>query len=143
MRKGSAFQPDEGEENEAWEDENITGTIADLQAGHTSHVAGMIYARGIMEMAGAVADRRLQFRTSSTDWHRFLGFQMDSEDGKPKKRKRAPFECEAEQSRASRWARLRRMDVDGQLRQTIGKKAQFRGVQREAIQAIVAGERQV
>jgi superfamily II DNA helicase RecQ len=27
-----------------------------------------------MEQAGAVADRRQQFRTSSTDWHRFLGF---------------------------------------------------------------------
>jgi hypothetical protein len=45
-----------------------------MQAGHTVHVAGMIYARGIIEQAGAVADRRQQFQTSSTDWHRFLGF---------------------------------------------------------------------
>ena len=140
MRKGSAFQADEGDENKAWDDENMAGMIADLQAGHTSHVAGMIYARGIMEMAGAVADRRLQFRMSSTDWHRFLGFQMDGEEDNSKKRKRAPFECEADQARASRWARLRKMDVDAQLQQMMGKTAEFRGVQREAIQAIVAGK---
>ena len=52
----------------------MAGLIANLQARHTSHVAGMIYARGIMEMLGAVANRRLQFCTLSTDWHWFLGF---------------------------------------------------------------------
>src|SRR5205814_10318408 len=59
MRKSTAFHKDEDEdeENEDWNEENITSAIADEQAGHTSHIAGMIYARGIMEQAGAVADR--------------------------------------------------------------------------------------
>jgi hypothetical protein len=35
--------------------------IADEQAGHTAHIAGMIYVRGIIEQARVVADRRQQF----------------------------------------------------------------------------------
>ncbi|KIV98742.1 uncharacterized protein PV09_09494 [Verruconis gallopava] len=48
--------------------------IEDLQAGYGSHIAGMVYARGLFEMDGAIASRRQQFRTSSIDWHRFLAF---------------------------------------------------------------------
>jgi peptide subunit release factor RF-3 len=69
LRKSTAFQAKEGEENEEWNKENVTSAIADMQAGHTVHVARIIYARGIIEQAGAVADRRQQFRTLSTDWH--------------------------------------------------------------------------
>jgi hypothetical protein len=32
-----------------------------MQARHTVHVAGIVYARGIIEQAGAVADKRQQF----------------------------------------------------------------------------------
>jgi hypothetical protein len=32
--------------------------IADLQAGYTAHIAGLIYARGIMELAGAFRSLR-------------------------------------------------------------------------------------
>jgi hypothetical protein len=71
-----------------------------MQAGHTVHIAGIIYARGITEQAGAVADRRQQFRTSSTDWHRFLAFQADMEHERGcRKRKRAPFESEANKAK--------------------------------------------
>nr|GEZ17793.1 RecQ helicase L2 [Tanacetum cinerariifolium] len=143
LRKSTAFRTEEGEENEAWEEENSEGNTADLQAGHTAHIAGMVYARGIMELAGVVADRRQQFRASSTDWHRFLGFQADGEDDNPRKRKRAPFECEADEARVDRWARLRKMDTAAQLQRMMGKTAEFRGVQKEAIEAIVAGRSHV
>jgi hypothetical protein len=62
-----AFRTEEGEDNEEWNKENAAMFVADKQAGHTAHVAGMVYARGIMEQAGAVADRRQQFWMSSTD----------------------------------------------------------------------------
>jgi hypothetical protein len=75
LRGSTAFKTEEGDENEAWDKENAGASIADEQAGHTAHVAGLIYARGIMEQAGVVADKRQQFRASSSDWHRFLGFQ--------------------------------------------------------------------
>jgi hypothetical protein len=67
LRGSAAFQPEEGDENKEWNKENIEASIADEQAGHTSHIAGLVYARGIMELAGAVADKRQQFRMSSTD----------------------------------------------------------------------------
>jgi hypothetical protein len=141
LRGSAAFRTEEGEENEEWAEENIGASIADEQAGHSAHVAGLIYARGIMEQAGAVADKRQQFRTSSTDWHRFLGFGAGAEEEKAsKKRKRAPFESEADEARIDRWGRLRRMDTAAQLQQMMGKAAEFRGVQKEAIEAIVAGK---
>ena len=39
--------------------------ILDLQAGHGSHVAGMIYARAILEALGEVASIRQQYRNAS------------------------------------------------------------------------------
>ncbi|RYO48247.1 hypothetical protein AA0116_g12773 [Alternaria tenuissima] len=103
LRGSTAFRADEGDENEEWNEENTWSAIADMQAGHTVHIAGMIYARGIMEQAGAVADKRQQFRMSSTDWHRFLGFQVGvADDDGCKKRKRAPFESEADEARMDR-----------------------------------------
>ncbi|CAN9283890.1 unnamed protein product [Alternaria alternata] len=144
LRGSTAFRTEEGDNNEEWNQENTAAFVADEQAGHTAHVAGMIYARGIMEQAGAVADRRRQFRMSSTDWHRFLGFQADVQDDEEcKKRKRAPFESEADEARIDRWGRLRKMDTAAQLQRMMGKAAEFRGVQKEAIEAIVAGKSHV
>ncbi|KAI1663164.1 DEAD/DEAH box helicase [Pyrenophora tritici-repentis] len=132
---------DEGEENKEWAEEQAGDSIADEQAGHTSHVAGLVYARGIMEQSGAVADRRQQFRASSTDWHRFLGFQAGLDDQRrSSKRKRAPFESEADEARVDRWQRLRKMDARAQLKRMMGEEAKFRGVQEAAIKAITAGE---
>jgi hypothetical protein len=61
LRKSTAFQAEEGDENKEWNKENARSAIADMQAGHTVHVARIIYARGIIEQAGVVADRRQQF----------------------------------------------------------------------------------
>jgi hypothetical protein len=74
LRKSAAFQAGEGDENEEWNEENIASVIADMQTGHTVHVAGILYTRGIVERAGKVAERRQQFWMSSTDLHQFLGF---------------------------------------------------------------------
>lgn len=129
LRRSTAFTTEEGEENEEWEEENRGVSIADEQAGHTAHIAGMIYARGIMEQAGAVADKRQQFWISSTDWYRFLGFQEGVEEETiSKKRKRAPFESEADEARMDRWGWLRKMDTATQLKRMMSKTATFRGI---------------
>jgi hypothetical protein len=120
LRKSTAFQADEGEEAEEWEEERAAASIADLQAGHTAHIAGMIYARGIIELSGAVADTRQQFRAPSTGWHRFLGFEEREEEKISKKQKRAPFESEAAEARMDRWGRLRKMDTAAHLKRMIG-----------------------
>jgi superfamily II DNA helicase RecQ len=141
LRGSTAFAAEEGEDNEEWKEENMAAIIQDEQSGHTAHVAGMVYARGIMEMAGVTADRRQLFRNSSTDWHRFLGFQSAVDAAADvKKRKRAPFESEADDARMERLERLRKMDPAAQLQRMKGKKAKFRGVQKESIKAIIAGE---
>lgn len=60
-----------------------------------------------MEQFGAVADKRRQFRASSMDWHRFLGFgsaaiKVKEERQATGKRKRAPFDVEADKGRMER-----------------------------------------
>jgi superfamily II DNA helicase RecQ len=54
-----------------------------------------------------------------------------------------PFESEADEARIDRWGRLRKMDRAAQLQRMMGKAAKFRGVQKEAIDAIVAGKSHV
>ncbi|GME31336.1 conserved hypothetical protein [Neofusicoccum parvum] len=154
MRGSSAFRVDEegggenGNEQEQQQQQieveggdRAAAAITDAQAGHTSHTAGLIYARGMMEQAGVVAEKRLLFRASSTDWHRFLGFQsaFKSQEPASRKRKRCPFEDDADEERLDRWARLKRANAKEQLQRLIGKKAEFRSVQEEAVTAIQAG----
>jgi superfamily II DNA helicase RecQ len=131
-----------------WEKEGNKNTaeasIADEQASHTLHVAGLVYTQGIMQQAGAVADKQQQFRASSTNCHRFLGFQADIEDGeKSRKRNRALFESKADKARIDQRGQLRKIDVSAQLKRMMGNSAEFCGVQEAAIKAIAAGESSV
>jgi hypothetical protein len=51
------------------------GTIyGDLQAGHGTHVAGIIYARELMEGENSIISWREKFWRVSHVWHCFLGF---------------------------------------------------------------------
>jgi RecQ family ATP-dependent DNA helicase len=139
MRGSTVFQQEDEDEDEMGD--NPWAEIADLQAGHTSSIAGMIYAREMMERVGVIAERRLLFRLSSEDWHRFLGFDsaIDSIDHTSSKRKRYPFEEEVEEERFERWRRLKRMDMTEQLRGMMGDGASFRSVQQQAMDSIRAG----
>ena len=151
MRGKRKFQDDEGEDDAAaqFDPDSITREIADTQAGHTSHIAGLIYARLILEQSGAVAEKRDWFRASSTDWHEFLGFKgaEQRQDKGPfaalarvlGKRKMNPFQEEMEEERLHRWKRMRKMDAAEQMRQLLGKEARFRSVQEKAIKAIQSG----
>lgn len=47
------------------------GQVVDLQAGHSSHIAGMIYAP---EPAGTLQPLWERFCMTSPDWHQFLAF---------------------------------------------------------------------
>jgi hypothetical protein len=67
LRGSTAFKAEEEDKKEAWDEEQASALIADKQVGYTAHIAGLIYARGIIEQAGAVANKRQQFRASSSD----------------------------------------------------------------------------
>ncbi|KAF7184871.1 hypothetical protein CNMCM7691_007514 [Aspergillus felis] len=117
------------------------GHIADLQAAHSSHVAGMVYGWGIQEQAGSTTHRWEMFRLSSTDWHQFLVFSAPGHPSILGKRKRAPWEDEAEVSRMERRHQLATMDLEAAAQRMTGQPdMRFRGVQDPAMQAIQRGE---
>jgi hypothetical protein len=58
LRRSIAFKAEEGDEKEVWDKKQAGALIADEQAGYTVYIAGLIYARGIMEQARAVANKR-------------------------------------------------------------------------------------
>ncbi|KAL6407509.1 uncharacterized protein AUP68_10341 [Ilyonectria robusta] len=55
---------DEGDEDSPW----------DIQAGHRSLIAGLVYGRLITEGCFETNERRVNFRFISQEWHRLLGF---------------------------------------------------------------------
>lgn len=62
----AAFKTDDDDEDGDWNEDADT-QIADEQAGHSPHIAGMIYARGITEADGVVASKRLKYRGYSEE----------------------------------------------------------------------------
>jgi superfamily II DNA/RNA helicase len=140
------FPRDDEDENAEWDSEHAFQHAADEQAAHSSHVAGMIYARGCMERSGVVAGMRKRFRAVSTEWHRFLQFpvwpagiqrgvgEMDA------KRKRRMFEAAADEEQTARRSRLKRMNAEATLRRMMRAQVSLRSVQGRAMQAIQAGE---
>jgi superfamily II DNA helicase RecQ len=132
---------DEDHQGEVNEDED---DIIDEQGGHVSHIAWSIYARGIGERDGEVANKRAQFRQASVSWHRFLGFESSWEDGRRQRgRVHEPFEQEAEAGRFGRWQALRQVNIQTALEKMMGRGRRFRGVQRDAIQAVMRGDPRV
>ncbi|KAG7405148.1 ATP-dependent DNA helicase Q5 [Fusarium oxysporum f. sp. rapae] len=124
------------------EDDDLDDNPVDLQAGHGTHVAGMIYARELQQGLFSTASMRDKFRAVSRQWHRLFEFQ-DSEEGGVMaaiRRKRAPYDTEQEHNQMQRFRRLQQVDIAGQLRQIMGPSAAFRGQQEAVIRAIIRGE---
>lgn len=72
LQKKHAFDYDEEDEDSDRDvDEDNPEEIHDIQAGHTSWIAGNIYSRGIMEMSGVIASMRERFDHASLEWHQF------------------------------------------------------------------------
>ncbi|EXA31534.1 hypothetical protein FOVG_17156 [Fusarium oxysporum f. sp. pisi HDV247] len=125
------------------EDDDLDDNPVDLQAGHGTHVAGMVYARELQQGLFSTASMRDKFRAVSRQWHRLFEFQ-DSEEGgvmaPTTRRKRAPYDTEREYNQMQRFRRLQQVDIAGQLRQMMGPSAAFRGQQETVIRAIIRGE---
>jgi RecQ family ATP-dependent DNA helicase len=138
---GESGQYGEGGDEDEDED-GIDDNVWDLQAGHGTHVAGMVYAREIQQGVFSTATRRDRFRVISRQWHRFLGFGADDCHGvKPgAKRVRDAFEGAREEARFRRFKRLRQVDIHGRLKQMMGEEVDFRGTQEAVIRAIICGE---
>ncbi|KAG8667999.1 hypothetical protein FPOAC1_007360 [Fusarium poae] len=124
------------------EDDDLDDNPVDLQAGHATHVAGMVYARELQQGLFSTASMRDKFRAVSRQWHRLFEFQDSEESGASAatRRKRAPYDTEREYNRMQRFRRLQQVDIAGQLRQMMGPSAAFRGQQETVIRAIIRGE---
>lgn len=60
--------PEANQDGHGWEEDDLDQNPDnpwDLQSGHSTHIAGMIYARELMEGGNAVIGRREQFRQVS------------------------------------------------------------------------------
>ena len=138
---GSKYRRNIGEDGTEYEDEDgIDDEASDLQAGHGSHVAGMIYARELQQGLSGTALAREKFREVSTKWHRFFGFDMHDTAQPGHKRKREGFESAREEVRFQRLHQLQQVNISGQLQQMMGQGTEFRGQQSSVIRAIIAGD---
>lgn len=134
-------QDETGGEGDEEEGDGLDDNAVDLQTGHGTHVAGMVYARELQQGQFGTAQRRDQFRHVSRQWHRFFDFGAEDRSGVgPVKRGREPFDTAREDTRFRRFARLQQVDMRGQLRMMMGPGAEFRGQQQQVIRAIVRGE---
>lgn len=127
-----------GEEGD--EEESDADDAWDLQAGHGSHIGGMVYARELMEGSDSIISRREKFRRVSHAWHCFLGFPSAHQgvgmSGRAK-RKRQADEEEMQEAQLARWKRLRGVDIHAALEQILGSEARFRGLQEPVLRAIM------
>ncbi|KAF6806228.1 hypothetical protein CMUS01_14418, partial [Colletotrichum musicola] len=124
------------------DDDELEDSPWDLQAGHGTRLAGMIYARELMQFGSGLAAKRQKFRKVSRQWHRFLGFGAEDSGYMVagRKRKMEAHDNLRLQARARRFEKLRLVNMAGQLRQMTGDdKAEFRGNQKEVLKAIVDG----
>ena len=95
----------------------------DLQAAHSTHTAGLVYARELQQGAFGTATRRDRFRAVSRAWHRFFGLGAEDRAGGPavaRKRKPDMFDSIREEARFRRFARSQQADIQGQLKAMMG-----------------------
>ncbi|EMT67217.1 Putative ATP-dependent DNA helicase Q1, partial [Fusarium odoratissimum] len=131
---------EDDDEGEGWGGD-LVNSIQDLQAGHGSHIAGLIYARLFGQGEFGTMRSREEFRKASMQWHRFFGFGAeDRVEQLGGKRFRCGFDDEREEMRRKRFGRLHQMDLKGQLGQMMGPSATFRGLQEPVIRAVARGE---
>ena len=109
------------------------------QAGHSRRTETMIYGRLLMESPFHTVAERDKFRRVSRDWHRFLEFPSGWQDDEIEAVTKVKMEAEQKEEEYQRWQLLKRADLRTALKQIAGPQAEFGGVQREGLTAIVQG----
>lgn len=141
------FVVDEVEEDVDWEtfdEDNLEGDSPwDLQAGHGTHVAGMIYARELRQAPGQTMGRQDMFRQVSQEWHRFLQFTSSIQGYGTKagmKRPRSEWEHIGREVQFRRFQQMCHVNTHAKLREMMGEEAKFRGLQEKTMHAIMTGQ---
>ena len=145
IREEYRFDTEEGDEAcEDFDEDNYQGDSAwDMQSGHGTRMAGMIYARLLFEGTYETQTQKEKYRQVSQEWHRFLGFKSATEGfgiNVGTKRKKSHWEHVNTEMQELRWKQLRYANVQAKLETMLGPGAQFRGKQRPAIDAVMQGQ---
>ncbi|KAK5110984.1 hypothetical protein LTR85_012294 [Meristemomyces frigidus] len=113
------------------------------QSGYTREREEQNYGRGVFDSPFTTESSQAAFRRVSVDWHRFLQFDsaLKQEQADPDVRERIAKAEEEERFR--RWKWIRQIDIDAQLKRIVGVAAEFRGLQRPALTAIIERQMQV
>ena len=119
------------------EEEDDEDDAFDIQTGHSSSVANMIYGRGIDEATFSTERKRRALRRVSMEWHAFLQMPSAMAMQPAKGTRAAASRKEAKEEEFRRWRLMRQVDLEQELKRLVGEGAQFRSVQRPALEAIV------
>ena len=130
------FELDEKDLN----DETQKDDIEDLQTGHSTHIASMMYVRNIRERDEEMTKRRQQYRKVSESWHRLWKFQIPNANVHTKsKREQAKQEKRTKSKRRKRQRELETTNLRMKLRQMMrNKQAKFRKLQKVVLEVIFA-----
>jgi superfamily II DNA helicase RecQ len=144
LQDKTAFEGDKedpGGHNEFDEDNHRGDSMWDLQAGHGTRIAGLIYARLLTEGRFETKSQRERFRRISQEWHQFLGF-ASSQAGFGfqigQKRKQPHWDQVNREMRLYRWKQMQAVNIYSRL-EALQPGARFRGTQEAAISAIMMG----
>ncbi|KAI0997534.1 hypothetical protein K3495_g10655 [Podosphaera aphanis] len=108
----------------------------DLQAGHSSRTAGMIYGRDLMESPFHTLNQREGFRRVSIEWHQILQFKSAWKRDEFVTGPRVQMEADMVAKEFQRWKTLRQINLEKQLINLLGPTAKFKGIQRPVLDAI-------
>ncbi|KAI7550457.1 hypothetical protein KC331_g3162 [Hortaea werneckii] len=118
--------------------------IAARQACHTRRMEEMMYGLLHGEWRATTSSEREGFRRVSRDWHRLIGWPSAKRGEEGDERVRQRVKLEQEQALIKREEKMGGIDIERQLRLMYGDEAEFRGVQKDALDSIVkAGKRRV
>jgi superfamily II DNA helicase RecQ len=115
-----------------------------LQSAHAPRMEEMMYGGTFEEADTSVGSEIRAFRQVSQDWHRFIGWPSAVKTGANRELNQK-IKQERDEAAFRQWERMREIDIGVQLREMFNSvTADFRGIQREALQAIVReGRRRV
>ena len=113
------------------------------QSGHSKRIEEMMYGNLLCDSPFYTMSEKDSFRKVSSDWHRFLHFKSAWKDGTTSALTRAEMEEQYVQEEFERWKKIRRADMRQELKKLLGKNAEFRGVQKFGLEAIMARKARV
>lgn len=122
------------------DEEQTREAIHAKQSGHSPQMEESIYERQLQQNPFSMRREQDAFSEVSVDWHRFMQFPSSYEVQNVSPDIKRRIKQEQDSRKFERWQQMRQIDVGGQLKKMYGAQAQFRGKQREALDAIVSGQ---